>query len=173
MEKYWRSGIWKKVCSSEGEELGVATRKSQMPGTQEVPRTQQGGHDWNTQQRGDKTCRDHIQWIGKVLSWGCGHINPEFLSKGNAGTKSRAETDGKNIHTLPHQGSIPSADTKPRHYCWCQEALADRNLVLLSPERLCQSLTNTDADSESQPSDWSQGTQWKSLEMVWSILSTN
>lgn len=26
------------------EELGVATSKSQMPGTQEVPRTQQGGH---------------------------------------------------------------------------------------------------------------------------------
>ena len=27
-----------------GGELGIATRKSQMPGTQEVPRTQQGGH---------------------------------------------------------------------------------------------------------------------------------
>ena len=32
-------------CVAVGErELGVATRKSQMPGTQEVPRTQQGGH---------------------------------------------------------------------------------------------------------------------------------
>jgi hypothetical protein len=28
----------------EREELGLTTRKSQMLGTQEVPRTQQGGH---------------------------------------------------------------------------------------------------------------------------------
>ena len=31
------------VAVGEGE-LGVAIRKSQMPGTQEVPSTQQGGH---------------------------------------------------------------------------------------------------------------------------------
>jgi len=31
------------------------------------------------------------------------NINPEFLlSKGNAGTKNGAETEGKNIETLPH-----------------------------------------------------------------------
>jgi hypothetical protein len=40
--------------------LWVANRKSQMPGKQEVPRIQQG----NTQQRGEKTCRDHIQGLG-------------------------------------------------------------------------------------------------------------
>ena len=43
-------------------------------------------------------------------------------------------------------GSIPSADTKHWHYCWCQKVLADRSLVWLSSERLYQHLTNTDAD---------------------------
>jgi hypothetical protein len=37
-------------------------------------------------------------------------------------------------------------DTKSRQYCRCQ-LLADRSLILLSPERLCQSLTNTEADA--------------------------
>ena len=46
----------------------------------------------------------------------------------------------------PTCASIPHADTKPRYYCWCQEKLADRSLIQLSPVRLCQSLTNTDAD---------------------------
>jgi hypothetical protein len=50
------------------------------------------------------------------------------------------------------EGSIPYADPKPRHYCWYQEALADRSLVCLSPERLCQSLNNTDVDASNQPS---------------------
>jgi hypothetical protein len=29
--------------------------------------------------------------------------------------------------------------------------LADRSLIKLSPERLCQSLTNTEVDARSQP----------------------
>jgi hypothetical protein len=33
----------------------------------------------------------------------------------------------------------------------CQKVLADRNLIWLSPERLCQSLTNTEEDAHSQP----------------------
>ena len=40
-------------------------------------------------------------------------------------------------------GSIPYAVIKPRHYCGCQEVLADRSLIQLSPDRPCQSLTNT------------------------------
>jgi hypothetical protein len=32
----------------------------------------------------------------------------------------------------------------------------------LSPERLCQSLTNTYADARSQLLDWAQGPQWRS-----------
>ena len=54
-------------------ELGVVTRKFQMPVTQEVPRAQQGGLSQNTQQRGDRTSRDHIQWIGMVPIEGWGH----------------------------------------------------------------------------------------------------
>jgi hypothetical protein len=49
--------------------------------------------------------------------------------------------------------SIPSTVTKPRHYCGCQEMHAERSVIWLSPERLCQSLTNTDADAYSQPLD--------------------
>ena len=50
----------KYVAVGDGE-LGVATRKSQTPGKQEVNRTQ---HSMilagNTQQRGDRTCRDYL-----------------------------------------------------------------------------------------------------------------
>jgi hypothetical protein len=53
----------------------------------------------------------------------------------------------------PIWGSIPYEDIKPRHYCECQEVLADRILIELSLERLCQILTNTDADVGCQPLD--------------------
>ena len=51
-----------------------------------------------------------IHWIqyAQILSPLCCVIlakNPEFLlSKGNAGTKSGAETEGKAIQSLPHLG---------------------------------------------------------------------
>jgi hypothetical protein len=53
----------------------------------------------------------------------------------------------------PTWGFIPYTVTKPRHYCGCQEVLADRSLIWLSPERPCQSLINTDADACNQPLD--------------------
>jgi len=34
----------------------------------------------------------------------------------------------------PTWGSITCAVTKPRHYCRCQERLADRSLIWMSPE---------------------------------------
>jgi hypothetical protein len=75
-----------------------------------------------------------------------------FLSKGNKRrAKIRAETEGKAIQRLLHLGIHPYTITKPRQYCGCQEVLADRSLVWLSSERLCQSLTNTDVDAHSQP----------------------
>ena len=49
-------------------------------------------------------------------------------------------------------GSTPSADNKPRHYCWCQEVLDDRSLLYLSPKSLCQSLKK--ADAHNKPMDW-------------------
>jgi hypothetical protein len=53
----------------------------------------------------------------------------------------------------PTWGSIPYTVTKLRYYCGFQEVLADRSLIQLSPERLCQSLPNTEADAQSQPLD--------------------
>jgi hypothetical protein len=53
----------------------------------------------------------------------------------------------------PTQGCIPNTVSKTRHYCGCQEVLADRSVIWLSHERLCQSLTNTEVDAHSQPLD--------------------
>jgi hypothetical protein len=71
----------------------------------------------------------------------------------NTETKCGAETEGKAIQRLFHLGSIPYTVNKTRHYCESQKVLADRSLIQLSPERLCQSLTNTEADAHSQPLD--------------------
>jgi hypothetical protein len=49
----------------------------------------------------------------------------------------------------PTWGSILYTVTKPRHYCGCQEVLADRSKIQLSPERHCQSLTIIEADADS------------------------
>ena len=47
----------------------------------------------------------------------------------------------------PTWGSIPHVDIKHLHYYRCQEVLADRSLIQLYPERLCQILTNTDVET--------------------------
>jgi hypothetical protein len=67
----------------------------------------------------------------------------------------------------PTWDSIPITVTKPRHYCRCQEVIADRSLIQLSPERLCQNLTNTEADALSQPLGWTQGPQWRTWRKDW------
>jgi hypothetical protein len=74
-------------------------------------------------------------------------------------TKCGAETEGKAIQRLPTWGSVPYTVTKPRHYCGCQQVLADGSLIYLSPERLCQCLTNTEFDAHSHPVDGTQGRQ--------------
>ena len=60
----------------------------------------------------------------------------KILMGANTETKYKAETEGKAIQRLPTCGFIPNAVTKPRHYCGCQEVLAEWNLIQLSPERL-------------------------------------
>jgi hypothetical protein len=77
-------------------------------------------------------------------------------------TKCGAETEGKAIHRLTTWGSIPYTVTKPRHYCGCQQMLADRSLILLTPERLCQCLTNTEVEAHSHSLDWAQVPQCRS-----------
>ena len=74
------------------------------------------------------------------------NFNPNLLLS-NTGVKSGAETEGKAFRNCPTWVSFPHADTKPRHYCKCQEVLTGRSLIQLSPERLCQILTNRDAMS--------------------------
>jgi len=59
----------------------------------------------------------------------------------------------QSFRDCPTWGFIAYRDTKPRHYCRCQELLADRSLIQLSSERLCQSLTNTEVNAHSQ---WAQ-----------------
>jgi hypothetical protein len=49
----------------------------------------------------------------------------------------------------PTWESIPYSVTKPRHYCRCQEVVAERSLIKLSLERPSQSLTNTEVDAHS------------------------
>jgi hypothetical protein len=41
-------------------------------------------------------------------------------------TKYTTEIEGKVIQRLPLQGCIPNTVTKTRHYCGCQQMLADR-----------------------------------------------
>jgi hypothetical protein len=53
----------------------------------------------------------------------------------------------------PTWGSIPYIVPKPAGYCGCWEVLADRSLIELSPEKLCQSLTSAKADAYSHPLD--------------------
>jgi hypothetical protein len=66
----------------------------------------------------------------------------------NIETKSGAETEGKAIQRLPHQDIHPICHHQTQTLV--DEVLADRRLMQLSPERLCQSLTNTYADARSQ-----------------------
>ena len=88
------------------------------------------------QQRGDRTLRDHLQWLGMASSWGkvqLTHLkifNLElFPSKEKLVQKNESDIEGKTIQRLPTLGSIPSADTNPRHYSWCQDVLTDKSLV--------------------------------------------
>jgi hypothetical protein len=106
--------------------VGIATRKSQMPGKQEPPRTPQDNNSWNTPQRGGRTCEDHIQRSGMApkLRDGATHLSPGLLlSKGN--TKSGAKTKRKAIQRLPHLGIQPTCRHQiqtlllmPRSACW-------------------------------------------------------
>jgi hypothetical protein len=74
----------------------------------------------------------------------------KILTGANMETKYGVETEGKAIQRLPHLGIhlIYSHQTQtllpmPRS--------SGRSLIWLSPERLCQSLMNTEADACSQP----------------------
>jgi hypothetical protein len=89
------------------------------------------------------------------------NFNPELLL--STGTKSGAETERKTIQRLPHLGIHPTYRHQPQKSWGCQEVLADKSLIQLSPERLCQIMTNTEADAHSQPLGLSTGNPMKEL----------
>ena len=74
-------------------------------------------------------------------------------------TKFGAEMEERTIQRLPHPGIHPIYSHKPGSYCGCREVLADRSLIWLSPERLCQCLTNTEVYAHSHPLNGAQGPQ--------------
>jgi hypothetical protein len=88
---------------------GLPLENPRYQGSKIFPGPKRDDTNLNTQQRGQKTCRDHIQWIGITTGSGMGppthlkNFKPELSpSKGSAETKSRAETEGKAIQRLPH-----------------------------------------------------------------------
>ena len=92
----------------------------------------------HVQHKRDRTLRDQPQWIGMFPTWGKGPVthlkifNLElFPSKEKLVQKNESDIEGKTIQRLPTLGSIPSADTNPRHYSWYQDVLTDRSLVWL------------------------------------------
>jgi hypothetical protein len=74
----------------------------------------------------------------------------KILMGGNIQTNLEQRLKERPFRDCPIWGSIPYTDTKPRHYCRCQEMLADRSLIQLLL-RGFQSLVNTKADACSQP----------------------
>jgi hypothetical protein len=109
---YRGSGNWTEVGSSEGCGIGhnhLKVQHARKASSSQYPT----GMDinWNTQQKGERTCREHIQTLGTDPGWGMGsqnhfkHTNQELLlSKGNAKTKTGARMEEKVIQRLPHLG---------------------------------------------------------------------
>jgi hypothetical protein len=105
--------------------------------------------------------RDHLQEIDMVPSWWMRpqthlkNFDPElFLSKGNAETKWNRDWRKADQETVPTWDPFHAQSPNPRHCCWWQDELADRSLACLSSERLYHHLTETNADTYSQPLDW-------------------
>jgi hypothetical protein len=85
-----------------------------------------------------------------------------LLSKGNTGTKTGAETEGKAIQRLPHLRIHPTCRHQtqtvllmPRSTCWQEPDIAVSWEVLPDPDQ-------NRCDAFSQPSDWAQGPQRRS-----------
>jgi hypothetical protein len=81
------------------------------------------------------------------------NFNPELLLSKRNTQRVEQRLKERPYKDCPTWRFIPQADTKPRHYCWYKEVLADRSLILLYPEIVCQILTNIDVSAPSQPSD--------------------
>ena len=69
----------------------------------------------------------------------------KILTGENMETMCGVETEGKAIQKLPHSGIHPIYNLQTWTLFGCQKVLAEGSLIWLSPERLCQSLRNTEA----------------------------
>ena len=79
-----------------------------------------------------------------------------FLEGGPVGgdTKCGEETDERPCRDYPTCGSISYTVIKTKQFvCACQQVLADRSLIYLSPEMLYHCLTNTEEDALRQSLD--------------------
>ena len=78
--------------------------------------------------------------------------DPEVsLSKRAAGTKMEKRLREKQSSIWSNWGSTSWGDIKAWHYYWCCDVLTDRSLAWLSSERPKLQLTETDADTYTQP----------------------
>ena len=68
---------------------------------------------------------------------------------GDTEIKCGGETEEKGVERLLQLWIHPIYSC----HCECQQVLSDRSLILLSPERLCQCLTDTEVDAHSHPLD--------------------
>jgi hypothetical protein len=75
--------------------------------------------------------------------------------------KCKAETEGMTIQRLPHLGIHPINNYQTQTLLWVPTRVCFIRLLLikLSPERLCQCLTNTEVDVHSHPLGRAQGPQ--------------
>jgi hypothetical protein len=85
--------------------------------------------------------RKSIVYISRFLTQNCSCL------KEIQGQKMEKRLKEKSSRDCPTLESIPCMDTKPWHYCWCQDLLGDR-LAWMSSERFCQYLTKTDVDTQ-------------------------
>ena len=104
----------------EGEALGPV--KVLCPSIGEC-QGQEAGSGWVEEQGEGREDREFSEGkLGKGIAY-------KIFKGGNMETKDGAETEGKTIQRQPTLGSIPRTVTKPRHYCGCQQVLADRSLI--------------------------------------------
>jgi hypothetical protein len=74
-------------------------------------------------------------------------------------SKFGAETEEMTIQRLSHLGIHPINNHQTQTLLQMPRSACLQSLILLSPERLCQCLTNTELDAHSHPLDIAQGPQ--------------
>jgi hypothetical protein len=81
----------------------------------------------------------------------------KILTGGNKEQTVEQRQKKRPSRDCPTWGSTPYTVAKSGCFCGFLQVLADGSLIWLSPERLCQSLTNTEVDAHSQPLKSTQG----------------